>query len=270
MADKLHRAPRLPRKPEPPESLKAAAERAKRRTLTRDTALPLMIERDKSGNVIVGADGEVQWNWPFDSETPADWPEWSWMFVDSWGTRNSAVASAFMDHLLDLVSDYWDAKIERRVPDDGELQMLLAVVRSHKPANEAEAAQAAQVAAMHIISMRVAKEVAKRPYDTRMVSAYARLMSASAALTEAAAGRKGKRTARQSIKVVRETHIHNHQHVHAHASGGGEEKENRGHGTNGPDKIKAAVLVGKCTPLPRNEPGGEVVRLAGRSGKARV
>lgn len=251
--------PRLPRKPVAPQSLKAAVERARQRTIKRDTALPLGLERDKAGELILDDKGHVVWDWPFNNETPADWPGWSWLVFDAFGTRSVGVAHAFLDHLLDLVGHEWDAKIEQRVPDDAELQMLLGIIRSHKPANEAEAAQAAQVAAMHIISMKVAKHVIDRPYDTRMVSAYARLMSASAALTEAATGRKGKKTARQSIKVVRESHIHHHQHLHA--AGGGEENENRGHANAGVRKSIKAPRAGG-TAVPRQDKGGDVVPLA--------
>lgn len=261
------RAPRLRRKPEAPQSLKAAVDRAKHRTLKRDSSLPLGLERDQAGELILDSKGQVIWDWPFSGEAPAEWPDWSWMLVDAFGTRNSAIAGTFLDHLMDLVGDEWDPKIEARVPDDGELQLLLAVVRSHKPQNEAQAAQAAQVAAAYIISMRVAKRVAQAPHDTRMVSAYARLLQAQATLTEAVSGRKGKRIARQSIKVVRETHVHHHQHVHV--AGGEEEMENRGHATD-VRKISGPSQSLDGPALSRNKQGGEVVRLAGRARKAGV
>jgi hypothetical protein len=252
-------APRLPRKPEAPESLKEAVGRAKARTIKRDTALPLGLERDKAGDLILDDKGEPVWAWPFQGDTPGDWPEWSWMLVDSFGTRNSAVAQTFLDQLLDLCSSQWDAKIEQWVPDDGEMQLMLAVVRSHRPKDEAQAALAAQVAATHIITMRVGKRVAQSPHDTRMISAYARLLQASAALSEVARPSR-KRAVRQSIKVVRETHIHQH----LHAAGDGQEKENRGHGTTGHDKTKTAALAGECAPMSCDEPGGQIVRIAGR------
>lgn len=254
------KGPRLRRKPDTPESLHAAVGRAKGRTLKRDTALPLRLERDDEGRLLLNDKGEAIWDWPFDGECPDDWPDWSWMFVDAFGTRNAAVASAFADHLLSLCGTEWDDGAHIWVPNDAEMQLLLAVVRSHRPKNEAQAAQAAQVAATHIIAMRVAKHVAKHPHDTRMVSAYARLITASAQLSDVANAGRGKRTARQSIKVVRETHVHHHQHVHI--PGGGDENEIRGRTKGGVQKLSSASSGSAA--LPGKDTGGDVVPIARR------
>jgi len=251
--------PRIRTKPEPPQSLASAVDKAKRRTQKRDTSIPLQLERGEDGELLLDENGRVIWDWPFAGEQPADWPEWSWMLIDAFGTRNVAIATTFLDHLLNLVSDQYEDRVQARVPNDGELQLLLGVVRSHRPANEAQAAQAAHVAAAYIISMRVAVEVAKRPYDTRMVSAYARLMSASAALSETVSGRKRKRTARQSIKVTRETHVHHHEHVHLR--GDEQETQNRGHTNAGRQKTIEAPRSGRSTLLSEDE-SGHVVPIA--------
>lgn len=261
MDSKPDRRPRLPQKPSEPASLTAAIERARARTLKRDTSAPIQIARDADGRVLLDADGRYRWDWPFEGEI-SEWPAWAYMVLDAFGTRNASIAATFLRHLMELCASNWDEGVQAWVEDDGEIQMMLSIVRSHKPKNEAQAAQAASVAATHIITMRVAKRVAQSPHDTRMISAYARLLQASAALAEASGG--GRKPARQSIKVTRETHVHHHQHVHV--KGGGEENENRDHGTRRPEKIEVAALAGECTPLPCNEPGGEVVRLAGRKG----
>ncbi|MBD3761476.1 hypothetical protein [Rhizorhabdus sp.] len=256
-------APRLRRKPEAPDSLKAAVERARQRTSKRDTALPLRLDRDDDGALILDQDGEPVWTWPFEGKSPDDWPDWSFMFVDAFGTRNSAVASTFTDHLLDLCGTQWDDASKKWVPNDGELQLMLAVVRSHKPRDEAQAALAAQVAATYIITMRVGKRLGQSPHDTRMISAYARLLQASAAISDVARpGRK--KAARQSIKVVRE--IHNHHHQHVHLEGDSHEKGNRPHEQSRPDKTKLADRTGERTPLSRDEPGGQVVRMSRHKG----
>lgn len=252
------KGPRLRRKPEPPESLNQAVDRAKERTRKRDTSIPLQLERDGDGELVLDDRGRVIWDWPFEGEQPVDWPAWSWMLLDAFGTRNAGIATTFLVHLLDLVGSDYDEKVAARVPRDGELQLLLGVVRSHRPKNEAEAAQAAQVAATYIISMRVAKEVVNRPYDTRMISAYARLVSASAALSESAPGKKRRKTARQSIKVVRETHVHNHQHVHM---GDAQETDNRGYANAGRQKTIEASSAGRSEVL-GEDPSGHVVPIA--------
>src|SRR3546814_18238495 len=58
--------------------------------------------------------------------------------------------------------------------------LILHIVAAQKPQNEAQAALAAQTAATHILTMKVAKRVADYPHDTRMIAAYAQLARASA------------------------------------------------------------------------------------------
>src|SRR3546814_14064822 len=78
--------------------------------------------------------------------------------------------------------------------------LILHIVAAQKPQNEAQAALAAQTAATHILTMKVAKRVADYPHDTRMIAAYAKLARASATQFETMAVLKGKRrSTRQKI-----------------------------------------------------------------------
>lgn len=266
MDDKPSRRPRMPLRPEAPEFVVAEIERARKRTAKRSVTAPFGLERDADDNIIVDEQGRHAWAWPF-AQDQSKWPEWFWLVLDAFGTRNSAVAGTFLRHLMDLCATEWDAASETWVPDDGEMQLMLGIVRSHKPRDEAEAARAAQVASAHIVSMRVAKRVADAPWDTRMVSAYARLLQAQAELSEVAGTSKARRTAKQSIKVVRETHVHHHQHIHV--PGGGEEKENQAHGTDGVAKLNASLASDGAT-VSCDQSGRNILRLSRRKGQARV
>src|SRR3546814_1495883 len=99
---------------------------------------------------------------------------------DLFGTRYTVVATVFLNHLIDLCGSEWDEENQIWVPDDGELNAILHIVAAQKPQNEAQAALAAQTAATHILTMKVAKRVADYPHDTRMIAAYAKLARASA------------------------------------------------------------------------------------------
>src|SRR3546814_13137920 len=74
---------------------------------------------------------------------------------------------------------------------------------------------AAQMVATHLLTMKVGARALRYDYDTRTAASYAKLAKAFAMQTDAMQGLKGrKRTARQSIKVTRESHHHQHIHVH--------------------------------------------------------
>jgi len=243
-------------------------EQARKRTIKRAVSVPFGLKRDADDQLLIDAEERPEWDWPFLSDQ-SKWPEWMWLVLDAFGTRNSAIAGSFLRHLMEVCSTEWDDRVEGWVPDDGEMQTMLGIVRSHRPRNEADAASAAQVAATHIISMRVAARVAKYPYDTRMVSAYARLLQASAALSEATRAARGKgRKARQEITVRRDTHVHHHQHVHV--TGGAGENDDQSHAKPSARKADMADRPGDVAALPGDQPGGKVVRITGRKRKARL
>src|SRR3546814_5043219 len=103
----------------------------------------------------------------------------------------------------------WDEENQIWVHDDGELNAILHIGAAQKPQNEAQAALAAQTAATHILTMKVAKRVADYPHDTRMIAAYAKLARASATQFETMAVLKGKRRSdRKSTRLNPVTNAH--------------------------------------------------------------
>jgi hypothetical protein len=217
-----------------PDSVKPAIEKAKRRTLRRDVA-PFM-------ELVRSPDGDAEWNWPFDD---SDGTEWKFLILDAFGTRHGNIATVFVNQLMALCSRDWDATSENWYPDDVELTSLLAIIASFKPRNEAQAAMAAQMAAVHLMSMRVAKRVGENPWDSRLMGAFAKLTRTYAAQMEVMHGINGKRrSTQQKITVRHEKHIHHHQHVHL--EGGAKENESQPH----------ATVDGRAA---ENEPGPEML-----------
>ena len=242
------KTPRL-RDGEPiPDVLLPSIARAKARTLGRRHGPPIRLKRN--------AEGANEWEWPFGLTKEED-SAWKWILLDAFGTRSESVAGAFLRHLVDLCGAEYAEDATEWVPDESELIALLHIVSAHKPRDEAQASLAAQMAATHIITMRVAKRVTEYIHDTRMIGAYANLARASALQFEAMATLKGKRrSTRQQITVKHEKHVHQHQHVHV--AGGGSGSDGQAH---------AAMGNADCAALPCPDKTGQVVRLPSREGK---
>ncbi len=242
-----------------PAVYRASLAKAQTRTLRRDHG-PVMLV-DAENHVFISPFSDVE-------------EEWRWMVLDAFGTRSHQVANMFLNHLLSLCASTFHEGTQTWVPDEDELTAVLHIVAAYRPRNEAEAALAAQIAATHMITMKVAKRAYDYPYDTRTVAAYAKLARTSATQIDTMSGLKGKRrTTRQQITVTHEKHIHHHQHVHV---GGGKQKSesqcdatrNDGHDEN--RSIAGACTLGERPALPGQEEVGRVVPLKSRSGETGV
>jgi len=237
-----------------PETLAPSIEKARSRTMRRAHA-PFMDMR-------IGDDGEAVWEWPFDDKDQA----WKFLILDAFGTRHGNIATVFVNQLLALCSSgNWSEQHQRWYPDDVELTAMMSIVAAYRPKNEAQAALAAQIAATHMLTMKIAKRVSDYPYDTRMISAYAKLARTSAAQAEAMMAIKGKRrTSTQAITVTHEKHIHHHQHVHV--EGGASINESQPY-----DAMDGRpVENGRCATLLGPDPRGIVVPIGGTEGQAPV
>ena len=257
MADRLH-APDLP---DVPAALATSIGKAKTRTLSRRHG-PVI-------DLVQGDDGKLEWNWPFRDDGDRDW---KWLVVDAFGTRHANVAACFVNHLMDLCSSKFDEASDAWVPETAELSTMLHIISAHRPRDEAQAALAAQIAATHLLTMKVAKRVADYTHDTRMINAFAKLARASASQIETMAALKGKRrTARQQITVSHEKHVHQHHHQHVHMGGGADHEKGQPDGTDdmptGVKTSRRAALVegGPFLPSP-TETRPRPVRSKSRAG----
>jgi hypothetical protein len=192
-----------------------------------------------------------------------DTEAWRAMVCDALGTRSEATALTFLDHLVWLCRRNWHPNDEEGggewVPDEGQLNMILAMVAGIRPKNEMQAALAAQMVAVHLMMMAVS-ERCLRSYacaDPGLLSAASKLARTFAMQTEALAKLQGRKTSRQKITVSYERH--EHQHVHMHRG----EEENGGQphakGSNAP----VPALLSDDTPAP-------AVQIASSQRQARV
>ena len=137
--------------------------------------------------------------------------------------------------------------------------MILNMVSSIKPKNEMEAALAAQMVAVHMMTMAVA-ERCLRVYacaDPHLAAVASKLARTFAMQTEALGKLKGRKTSRQKITVSYEKHEHRHVHVRR----GEEEIGSQPHAKDG-DAPVAALLsqdtTGTALPLASSEGEGGV------------
>lgn len=237
---------KLRNRPDPPAELREWEKAAEKRVLARPYPPNVMLEP-------AGLD-EEHWTSPH-----SDNSLWTLQLADAFGTRSQAVFVTFMRQLEALCGkSHWDDEARQWRLDEHEFSAALAIVNSVKPRNEMEACLAAQMVAIHLLTMKVTARAIKYEYDTRTAAAAGKLARTFTLQLEALQSLRGrKRTARQSIKVRKELH----QHVHYHRGEG--ESEGQPHGPR-------AALVDKCTALPSPQPGGEALPLPGNEGQGAV
>ena len=176
---------------------------------------------------------------------------WTRQLADAFGTRSYAVVSMFMTQLESLCSaDRWDDDAKQWRLDEHEFSAALAIVNSVKPRNEIEAALAAQMVAVHLMTMQIAARAIKDRYDTRSAAVAAKLARTFTMQLEALRATRTKRpVSRQSIKVRKETH----QHIHYYRGDDGNERQ-----------AHAPRAADECAAMPSPDPGGRIVSLSSR------
>jgi hypothetical protein len=176
-----------------------------------------------------------------------------------------------MRQLRDLCGQGWDDQAQSWRPNETQLNAALAFVSGIRPRNEVEAALAAQMLAIHFMTMRVATEALKYGLvDARTASAAAKLARTYAAQVSALERSRGKgSTTRQKIVVRHEKHVHTHQHVHIEQGvpgNGAQPHTAQGkHGVRKPVEQGAEVAPGSPA-LPSADASGSVVPLPRRRG----
>jgi hypothetical protein len=190
---------------------------------------------------------------------------WELSLADAFGTRSHSAIYTFLDQLTDLCTRTWSEKSQRWKPNEQELNFLLNFVNSLRPRNEAEAALAAQMAAIHMMSMRVASYELSRGgswVDPKNAAIASKLARTYAQQLETLTLIRGKGRSRQTIKVQKELH----QHVHYHR-----DPAPTGRAVSGTQPHTArtiapsAEIIEGSTTVQSDDKTGVVVPLAGRA-----
>ena len=242
-AAKPKRKRRARNRPDPAPELVAGRSKAQARAHARPLPPGIILEP-------AGFDKE-HWTSPH-----SDADLWELQLADALGTRSRAVIITFLAQLRALCGEsHFDDDAKQWRLDENEMSAALAMVNTIKSRDEIEAALAAQMVAIHILTMKTAARAIKYDYDTRTAAVAAKLARTFAMQIEALRANRTKRTtARQSIKVRKDTH----QHIHYHR--GDEGNGSQAHG-------RAASVVDERTALPGPDPSGRIVPLPSRKGQ---
>ena len=160
--------------------------------------------------------------------------------------------ATFMRQLEALCGpDHWDEDAKQWRLDENLFSAAIAVVNSVKPRNEMEAALAAQMVAIHLLTMKVSARALRYECDTRTAATAAKLARAFTEQLEALKRlRQRGQTTKQSITVRKELH----QHIHYHRGEGESDEQPHERGKAPADQ---------CAALPSPEPGGEPLQMPG-------
>lgn len=154
-----------------------------------------------------------------------DLDAWEIQIAEAFGTRSESAYRTFLGQLAQLCSPAAADLMAPWSPNERELNAALAIVSGMKPKNEMQAAQAAQIVAIHLLTMQTASKALQAGWtDHRTIAVAAALARTFTAQIDTMAKLKG-RTGRQKISVKVERHIHHHEHQHLHTDreGGGSE-----------------------------------------------
>ncbi len=238
--------PRKRKRPPAPDELREGEAKATARAFARPYPPGIMLEP-------AGFDREF-WTSPHN-----DLNLWHLQLADAFGTRSRAVIFTFMQQLQALCGDnHWDDKAKQWRISEEEYSAILAMVSTIKPRDEMEAALAAQMVAVHLMTMKVAARALKYDHDTQSASVAAKLARTFTIQMEALRANRTKRTtARQSIKVRKELH----QHIHYHRGDDGNDRQAQGPRVDAVDERAA---------LPSPDASGRVVPMPSRKGQGAV
>lgn len=240
-----------------PDGLDSLALDAERRVMSRPAPPRVKIARRKSG-------------WVFDNPYAKHHEaQWYFLLLDAFGTRHGSVLDHFLATIAELVppGDRWVAHDQRAYwyPNEPDFNAVLAIVAAMKPDNEAQAALAAQLAALHLASMRVAK-YAVGSSDPRSAAILAKTSRAYGEGVERIARLQGKVPPRETKQTIQVVYVDNRSVEFKGGVGsiGGQPQEpycdntgnypNRGHE--------------QCPAVPRLRPIGSAMSSAGRKGEA--
>jgi hypothetical protein len=195
-------------KPPMDENLRPFIDRARQRHLRRTPNPGVLLEQ---------AEGQ---NWKYGPHH-RDMEAWQVQIFDAFGTRSASACRVFLDQLAELCMGDPDYGPNGWCPNEIQLNAALNIVSGVRPRNEVEAALAAQMVAVHFMTMTLSARVMRNPHgDPRTAAAAGKLARTYAMQCETMARLKG-RAGKQKITVKYERHNHHHEHKHIHAEIGG-------------------------------------------------
>jgi hypothetical protein len=243
-------------------------------------------ERHKARPAAVGtrvyADPKAPEGWFLDSPY-RELDAWEVMICESFGTRSHSVMWTFLNQLVGLCEQTWRPEKKgdaggRWMPDELQLNFIINLLNSEKPDTPLQAAILAQMAANHMMQMRLGEGTLGNSgwIDPARVMASAKLANAFANQADAYLKLRGRVTKQElTISYERHVHVHHHKHAHLHQTPpveGEQDFSERPHDLTGPDNTvrkTSGSHEGGAALLSENTPGF-VVPMPGHAGQAQV
>jgi len=186
------------RKPPLPADMRPFIDQARERHLQRPPSPGIALEPGPEG---------------YRPESPhSDYDAWTIQICDSFGTRSYSTFCIFLDQLVELCPTFRNENGDQ-APSELHLNAALNIVSGVRPRNEMEAALAAQMVAVHFMTMKVASAALGHGWtDARNAAIAGKLARTFAQQMDTLARQRG-RVGKQTIKVKYERHDHRHVHV---------------------------------------------------------
>ena len=140
---------------------------------------------------------------------------WQVQLAQAFGTRSTSLLQVFVRQLSKLCPKDWDADRQDWKVNETEWNGLIALVADWSPENSAQACLAAQMAATHLLTMRLTAQALNGGHmvmgqDAALASKLARTFAMQCETMQALKGKS--RVARQSIHVTKEETINYYDH----------------------------------------------------------
>lgn len=156
-----------------------------------------------------------------------DLEAWEVQICDAFGTRSHSAMWVFLGQISNLCQNRGrrsDDGDYHWVPDEYELNFIIATIQAERPETPMQASMLAQMIANHMMQMRIAGDILGRSGDyvpPDRAATFAKLTNAFANQAEVYLKMRG-RAPKQSVAVTyrKETHVY-HYARSAHAPGGG-------------------------------------------------
>jgi hypothetical protein len=162
-------------------------------------------------------------DWEYSSPYEGDGDLWLALLCDAFGTRHGSVVQHFLSTIAELVPagdrsaqrdgrHYW-------YPDETQFNAALAIISAMRPENEAQAAHAAQLVALHLAAMKLAAQQTSYA-DPRTAAILAKTTRAYGDGMMRLANLQGRVQPKQVNQTIQVVYVDNRDQRSVHFNGG--------------------------------------------------
>lgn len=200
---------------------------------SRPVAPRIRIERTKEG-----------WGFacPYRDEHKDDWTA---LLFNAFGTRSISVMEHFLDAIASLVGEgFYDDERNCWMPLERDFQAAINIINALDPQDEAQAAYAAQLLALHLSSVKLGAQCSKSYADPRTSAILAKTVRAYGDGMERMLRLQGKIEPKQVNQTIQVVYVDKRS---VHFNGGVDPNGGQAHGTAGGAAVSCPALPSPCS-----------------------